>query len=99
MLGYDAARIWSSWAEDLVHRTADAGHFMAEQDPDLVIATVQELLSRRREPNPEGARLLEVEIAPHLADVQPTRRHRRLRARLLKPPWPAGQPLPGARAA
>ena len=45
-LGFDAAGIWASWAQDLVHRTASAGHFMAEQDPELVLATVRELLRR-----------------------------------------------------
>ena len=45
-LGFDAAGIWGRWAQDLVHRTAAAGHFMAEQDPDLVLATVRDLLRR-----------------------------------------------------
>ena len=45
-LGFDAAGIWGGWAADLVHRTADAGHFLAEQAPDLVVATVRELLRR-----------------------------------------------------
>jgi len=45
-LGFDAAGIWGTWADDLVHRTTTAGHFMAEQNPDLVITTVQELLRR-----------------------------------------------------
>ena len=45
-LGLDAAALWSAWAPDLVHRTASAGHFMAEQDPDLVVGTVRDLLAR-----------------------------------------------------
>jgi haloacetate dehalogenase len=45
-LGFDAAALWAAWAPDLVHRTASAGHFMAEQDPDLVVRTVRELLAR-----------------------------------------------------
>jgi len=45
-LGFDAAALWSAWAPDLVHRTAPAGHFMAEQDPELVVRTVRELLAR-----------------------------------------------------
>jgi haloacetate dehalogenase len=45
-LGFDAAALWAAWAPDLVHRTAAAGHFMAEQDPELVVATVRELLAR-----------------------------------------------------
>ena len=35
-LGYDAADVWRTWAPDLVHRTVDGGHFMAEEAPDLV---------------------------------------------------------------
>ena len=45
-LGFDAAGLWGAWAEDLVHRTAAAGHFMAEQDPELVVRTIRELLTR-----------------------------------------------------
>jgi haloacetate dehalogenase len=45
-LGFDAAALWRAWAPDLVHRTAAAGHFMAEQDPELVVATIRELLAR-----------------------------------------------------
>jgi haloacetate dehalogenase len=45
-LGFDAAALWSAWAPDLVHRTAAAGHFMAEQDPELVVGTIRELLAR-----------------------------------------------------
>ena len=48
VLGYDAAGIWSTWADDLVHRTAGAGHFMAEQAPELVITTIRDLLGRQR---------------------------------------------------
>jgi haloacetate dehalogenase len=36
-LGYDAAGVWRPWAPDLTHRTVTSGHFMAEEDPQLVI--------------------------------------------------------------
>ncbi|MFC9472879.1 alpha/beta fold hydrolase [Nocardia sp. NPDC056952] len=45
-LGYEAAALWSSWAPDLDHRTVDAGHFMAEEDPQTVTAALRELLRR-----------------------------------------------------
>jgi pimeloyl-ACP methyl ester carboxylesterase len=45
-LGYDARALWSPWAEDLVHRTVDAGHFMAEEDPGMVAAELRGLLAR-----------------------------------------------------
>ncbi|MGW6700189.1 alpha/beta fold hydrolase [Nocardia sp. NPDC055049] len=45
-LGYEAAALWSSWAPDLDHRTVDAGHFMAEEDPRTVTAALRELLRR-----------------------------------------------------
>ncbi|MBE1878069.1 alpha/beta fold hydrolase [Myceligenerans pegani] len=46
VLGYDAARLWSAWAEDLDHRTLDAGHFMAEQAPERIAGVLRELLER-----------------------------------------------------
>lgn len=45
-LGYDAAALWRAWAPDLDHRTLDAGHFMAEEAPAVVVAALRELLSR-----------------------------------------------------
>ncbi|CAM3384032.1 alpha/beta fold hydrolase [Occultella aeris] len=45
-LGYDAAQLWGAWAPDLVHRTTDAGHFMAEEAPAEVAATIRDLLAR-----------------------------------------------------
>ncbi|MGY4929218.1 alpha/beta fold hydrolase [Streptomyces sp. 900105755] len=45
-LGYDAAALWRAWAPDLEHRTADCGHFMAEEAPDVVGAALRKLLSR-----------------------------------------------------
>ncbi|GAB3319008.1 alpha/beta hydrolase [Geodermatophilus aquaeductus] len=45
-LGFDAARLWKAWAADLDHRTVDAGHFMAEERPDVVVDALRSLLSR-----------------------------------------------------
>ena len=45
-LGFEAATLWSSWAPDLDHRTVDAGHFMAEEDPETVAAALRELVLR-----------------------------------------------------
>ncbi|MFD3444094.1 alpha/beta fold hydrolase [Microbacteriaceae bacterium 4G12] len=45
-LGYDAAALWGAWADDLVHRTLDAGHFMAEEAPNEIVATLRALLAR-----------------------------------------------------
>ena len=45
-LGYDAAALWGAWADDLVHRTLDAGHFMAEEAPGEIVATLRALLAR-----------------------------------------------------
>lgn len=46
VLGYDAAGIWRTWADDLVHDTAVSGHFMAEETPDQVTAMISDLLRR-----------------------------------------------------
>ncbi|EGJ75855.1 putative hydrolase [Streptomyces sp. Tu6071] len=45
-LGYDAEAVWRAWAPDLVHRTTDAGHFMAEEAPEEVAKALRELLAR-----------------------------------------------------
>jgi haloacetate dehalogenase len=45
-LGYDAAGLWRAWAPDLVHQTLDAGHFMAEEAPELITALLRALLTR-----------------------------------------------------
>jgi pimeloyl-ACP methyl ester carboxylesterase len=45
-LGYEAAGLWSTWAPDLVHRTLDVGHFMAEEAPEHITALLRELLTR-----------------------------------------------------
>ncbi|MFE1594103.1 alpha/beta fold hydrolase [Nocardia sp. NPDC058705] len=42
-LGFEAAALWSSWAPNLDHRTVDAGHFMAEEEPGVVAAALREL--------------------------------------------------------
>jgi pimeloyl-ACP methyl ester carboxylesterase len=45
-LGYDAEALWRAWAPDLVHRTLDVGHFMAEQSPDVITGLLRDLLAR-----------------------------------------------------
>jgi pimeloyl-ACP methyl ester carboxylesterase len=35
-LGYDATALWSAWAPNLEHRTVTSGHWMAEEDPELI---------------------------------------------------------------
>lgn len=46
VLGYDAAALWGSWAPDLEHMTLNAGHFMAEEEPDAVTSALRELMNR-----------------------------------------------------
>ncbi|MGD0698676.1 MAG: alpha/beta hydrolase [Trebonia sp.] len=57
-LGFDAAGRWRAWAPDLVHRTLDLGHFMAEEAPQQVSAMLRELLARPGSPtrSPGGTR-------------------------------------------
>lgn len=45
-MGFDAARIWRDWAEDLSHVTVPWGHFMAEEAPADVAKALRELLGR-----------------------------------------------------
>ena len=45
-LGFDAEALWSAWAPALSHRTVRCGHFMAEEDPDLVATELRRLLAR-----------------------------------------------------
>ena len=45
-LGFDAARLWSNWAEQLDHRTVHWGHFMAEEAPAELTGVLRELLAR-----------------------------------------------------
>ncbi|MBU4616229.1 alpha/beta fold hydrolase [Rhodococcus sp. GG48] len=45
-LGYDAVALWRAWAPDLVHRTTDAGHFMAEESPREIVTVLRDLLVR-----------------------------------------------------
>jgi len=45
-LGYDAAAVWRAWASDLDHHLTGAGHFMAEEDPAMVVKALRDLLAR-----------------------------------------------------
>ncbi|MFI5911547.1 alpha/beta fold hydrolase [Dactylosporangium sp. NPDC051541] len=45
-LGFDAKARWGAWASDLSHHTVTAGHFMAEEEPDLVVRHLLALLER-----------------------------------------------------
>ncbi|MFD6920431.1 alpha/beta fold hydrolase [Streptomyces sp. NPDC059944] len=45
-LGFRAEKLWSAWAPDLRHRTVDCGHFMAEEDPELISAEIRALGER-----------------------------------------------------
>jgi haloacetate dehalogenase len=46
VLGFDAAALWRAWAPDLRHVPVGCGHFMAEEDPGLVVKEIRELLTR-----------------------------------------------------
>ncbi|UKA49544.1 alpha/beta hydrolase [Arthrobacter sp. FW305-123] len=46
VLGYDAAALWGAWASDLHHVTFDGGHFMAEENPQAVVAALRDLMRR-----------------------------------------------------
>ncbi|MFE2302899.1 alpha/beta fold hydrolase [Streptomyces sp. NPDC059445] len=45
-LGYHAQGLWSAWADDLRHRTVSCGHFMAEEDPNLIADEIRALTDR-----------------------------------------------------
>jgi haloacetate dehalogenase len=57
-LGYDAAALWRPWAPDLIHRTVDSGHFMAEEAPEHITALLRQLIAREHKgtPTPPGRR-------------------------------------------
>lgn len=46
VLGYDAKALWSAWATDLDHSTLAAGHFMAEEAPQEIVAALRDLLAQ-----------------------------------------------------
>ncbi|GHF37450.1 alpha/beta hydrolase [Kitasatospora xanthocidica] len=45
-LGFDAVGLWKAWAPDLDHRLTRAGHFMAEEAPEEIVAAIRDLLAR-----------------------------------------------------
>ena len=45
-LGFDPTRIWGAWAADFTYAPIDAGHFMAEEEPEVIAAFVRRLLAR-----------------------------------------------------
>ncbi|MFG2950020.1 alpha/beta fold hydrolase [Streptomyces adustus] len=45
-LGYHAQGLWSAWTDDLEHRTVACGHFMAEEDPELIAEEIRALAGR-----------------------------------------------------
>jgi pimeloyl-ACP methyl ester carboxylesterase len=45
-LGYDAAALWRAWADDLDHGTVTCGHFMAEEAPEEIAASLRALMAR-----------------------------------------------------
>ncbi len=45
-LGFDAAALWSAWADALRHSTVSCGHFMAEEAPAEITEAIRELLRR-----------------------------------------------------
>ncbi|GAB3269836.1 alpha/beta fold hydrolase [Kineosporia babensis] len=45
MTGHAVQR-WQHWAPDLEHRTVTCGHFMAEEDPELIVQALRDLLAR-----------------------------------------------------
>ncbi|GAA4239328.1 alpha/beta hydrolase [Actinomadura meridiana] len=45
-LGFDAAALWRAWAKDLHHSTVTCGHYMAEEAPAQVTASLRALLTR-----------------------------------------------------
>ncbi|MFF7209353.1 alpha/beta fold hydrolase [Streptomyces sp. NPDC008238] len=44
-LGYDARALWEAWAPGLTHTTVGCGHFMAEEDPELVASALRALVA------------------------------------------------------
>jgi pimeloyl-ACP methyl ester carboxylesterase len=45
-LGFDAAALWAPWAADLHHATPACGHFMPEEAPADIAASLRALLTR-----------------------------------------------------
>lgn len=45
-LGFDAAALWKRWTSDLTYESTQAGHFMAEEQPQTIIAFINNLSAR-----------------------------------------------------
>lgn len=45
-LGFDAAAVWQAWAPELTYQTIQAGHFMAEEQPEAITTFISDLAAR-----------------------------------------------------
>ncbi|WP_432565646.1 alpha/beta fold hydrolase [Kineococcus sp. SYSU DK003] len=54
-LGADMAAVWGAWAPVLEHRLTSAGHFVAEQAPEEVVALVRSVARLGRQDPPPSA--------------------------------------------
>lgn len=50
-LGFDAATLWRAWAPNFTYQSTSSGHFMAEENPDEIVAFIRELDGRERQHN------------------------------------------------
>jgi pimeloyl-ACP methyl ester carboxylesterase len=48
-LGFDPTAIWGAWSDDLTYQPTDAGHFMAERNPEQVADFIRGLAARARD--------------------------------------------------
>ena len=45
-LGFDAAALWRAWAPDFTYQATASGHFMAEENPDEIADSIENLARR-----------------------------------------------------